>query len=293
MSSDTGAKHPYEITHAFSVNGGHLAWSILAGKKRIENRSFKMRQGWYGLAVTLTARTGIMEDKWYRENYPTEYPGFAAFDNMRGKVVGACYISHSLPHTACALDPHADSSYWVKNIITKVLPFVSGIPVKGNLGAWPLSNLARDEVCVEVRRLLIGGNDVVRLTNAEKEYPEDPTWNGKTGKTYKGVCASSTAVSKARTLLSSKQETKSQASSICGKAKATVAKSVKSTGSCSKVGKNKALVTITPATQPSTESSQSKTPSDANGTRLAYAPKSDKASLHDIRFFFKTEHEII
>lgn len=211
----TGAATPEKITHAFSLSGGHLAWAIATGKKRIENRHVRFRPGWYGFGVTLTAHTGVMDDKWFRDKYTiSHYPGFNAFGNMRGKIIGACYVSHSLPHEQCKDDDYACSSYPIKNIISKVIPFVSGIPARGNFGTWPLAIEARDEVRLAVGRLLAGGDDVILDTDAEKDFPPDPAWNGKTKAVFEGPGEAPKPPRKNKAKVSSKPTAKPQASAI-------------------------------------------------------------------------------
>lgn len=237
----TGAASPGEITHAFSLSGGHLAWAIATGKKRMENRQVRFRPGWYGFGVTQTAHTGVMEDEWYRETYPGPdgYPGFQAFYNMRGKVVGACYVSHSLPHEQCKDDDYASGAYPIKNIISKVIPFTSGIPAKGNFGTWPLSIESRDEVRQELRRLLAGGNDVIYNTNGEKDYPEDPTWNGKAKTPYESYGGQAKAPPKAKAKKSAKSASKAQTSTAPKPAKATVTKQAKPSKTIEKTQRGK------------------------------------------------------
>ena len=223
----TGAATPGEITHAFSLSGGHLAWAIATGKKRIENRKFRVKPGWYGFGVTMTAHTGVMEDKWYREKYPGPdgYPGFQAFYNMRGKIIGACYVSHSLPHSACKDDEYASDNYPIKNIISKVIPFVSGIPARGNFGTWPLSIEARDDVREQVRRLTAGGHtDCILETNAEEDYPEDSAWDGKAAGAYEDDGGQAKAAPKAKAKMSIKSASKAQTGKAPKPAKAPVTK---------------------------------------------------------------------
>ena len=43
--------NPNTVTHAFTLADPTLAWLILNGIKRIENRNFAMRPGWYAVLV--------------------------------------------------------------------------------------------------------------------------------------------------------------------------------------------------------------------------------------------------
>jgi hypothetical protein len=47
---------PSTVTHAFTLADPTLAWLILNGIKRIENRNFAMRPGWYAVHVSQKAR---------------------------------------------------------------------------------------------------------------------------------------------------------------------------------------------------------------------------------------------
>lgn len=220
----TGAASPGEITHAFSLSGGHMAWAIATGKKRMENRKFRIKPGWYGFGVTLTAHTGVLEDKWYREKYrgPNGYPGSQAFENMKGKIVGACYVNHSLPHESCKDDEYAVEMYPIKNIITKVIPLVSVIPARGNFGTWPLSIEARDELRLALGRLLAPGPGVILETNAKEVYPPSESWDNKTKTPYEGDGGQAKATPKAKAKVSTKSAAKAQAGAASKSKKTTV-----------------------------------------------------------------------
>lgn len=179
-STSTGAQTPTQITHGFSLNGGHLAWAILAGKKppkRIENRKFRIAPGWYAVCCTKVCHTGVADDKWYRERYP-DYPGFQTFYSWKGCIVGAAYVSHNLPHEKCKDDPFASDAYPIKNIITKVINLDVSIPCRGNFGTWPLSDEAKEQLGIEIGKHL-QTNSIVE-TGAELVYPRDLDWETKT-----------------------------------------------------------------------------------------------------------------
>ena len=44
-----GAMSPAEVTHAFTLKSGRLSFAVLTGKKRVENRDFRIQPGWYAL----------------------------------------------------------------------------------------------------------------------------------------------------------------------------------------------------------------------------------------------------
>ena len=178
----TGATSPDQITHAFSLNGGHLSWSMLTGKKRIENRNFKLQKGWYAVGLTKLARVGVAEDKEYRDKFP-DYPGFQAFEDLKGCLVGAVYVSHSLPHAACANDFFACANYKIKNIITRTIDLDVAIPCRGNLGTWPICEQAKDQFQQAVRDHLKAGKPITE-TGAEETFPRDVAWEANSKVMY-------------------------------------------------------------------------------------------------------------
>ena len=167
------------ITHAFSLNGAHLAWAVLTGHKIVENRQFRMSPGWYALALTKQAITGVSDDKLYRDTFPS-YPGFQVGASLKGNIVGAVRIGHSLPHAACNDDFFASADYKFKNVTSEYVSFVDWtkpgvgrIPARGNFGAWPLAEATRSTF----RSVLKSVSDAGVLpttTSASKVYPTYP-----------------------------------------------------------------------------------------------------------------------
>lgn len=188
----TGASDPTSITHGFSLNGGHLAWAMITGKKCIENRNFRIGPGWYAIGCTKLAHTGVADDKLYRGKFgggtAGDYPGFQSFSKWKGCLVGAAYVSHSLPHSACETDFFACANYKVKNVITKVIKLKTPIHARGNFGTWPIA----DESCLLFNKAI---QDVLNEspstgilnTGAEGAYPPDPEWQSNTKIVYESA----------------------------------------------------------------------------------------------------------
>ena len=175
-SVNTGAATIHATTHAFSLNGAHLAWAVLTGRKVVENRQFRMAPGWYALALTKQAFTGVADDAAYRGRFPF-YPGFQAGAALKGNIVGAVKISHSLPHAACSDDFFASSDYKFKNVICEYLSFVDWtkpgvgrIPARGNLGAWPMAPETTTAFQSVLESVLQSGV-VPTVTDASHTYP--------------------------------------------------------------------------------------------------------------------------
>jgi len=185
-NTGTGAETPVQITHAFSLNQGHVAWAMLTGKKTIENRKFRMKPGWYGVSLSKVSHTGVAEDKQFRTQYRGDYPGFHSFYNQRGCLIGAVYVSHNLPHSACESDPFACPSYPIKNIITKCINLDVAIPCRGFVGMWPISEDSRDRFRQAIQEHLDAGKEV-QLTGAEERFPPNPNWESSSKVSYEDV----------------------------------------------------------------------------------------------------------
>lgn len=185
VSSDPGpgADDPASITHSFSFNHGHVAWAAVSGKHPLKNGKLRMRRGWYGVGLSPVSHTGVWEDKRFRTRYPDDYPGFQSFYMQRGCLVGAVYVSHSLPHSACESDECACASYPIKNIVTKCINLNVAIPCRVLVGTWPLADDARVQLRDAIREHLQSGH-AIHLTGAEKRFPPDPAWESRSNVAY-------------------------------------------------------------------------------------------------------------
>ena len=153
-----------------------MAWAILTGKKRVENRKFRIAPGWYAVCCTKVCHTGVADDKWYRETFQ-DYPGFQTFNSWKGCIIGVAYVSHNLPHEICKNDVFASGAYPIKNIITKLINLDVCIQCRGNFGTWPLSDEAREQLGIEVGKHLQTHSIVEN--GAEIAYPRDLNWETK------------------------------------------------------------------------------------------------------------------
>ena len=92
------AATPAAVTSAITLRGAQLAYAVLHGAKRVENRHFSMRPGWYALHVG--AKTGCHSSQEPLLQAVAAMPPEAALS--RGAVVGAVRVSHSLPLEDCS-----------------------------------------------------------------------------------------------------------------------------------------------------------------------------------------------
>lgn len=203
-NTGTGAATLTQITHAFSLSNPLLAFLILAGAKTIENRPVRLKPGWYALHVsrrTPKSHIGVAEDREHRTRFAGSYPGFQELMTWCGCVVGAVYVSHSLPHEACKDDPYAVASYPIKNIITKVVRLDAKIADRGNVGAWPLSDEARGPFLAAVDAHLLLNNPIVETDGATK-HPKDLAFQSSASAMYEEshVEAPTKAVAKGKTV---------------------------------------------------------------------------------------------
>ena len=159
MSLSTGADRPEEITHGFVLKGFDLVYSMLGGErddagkiiasKHIENRHGRMAPGWYAVLCGKGTK-GVTKERYdkCKSILPSMFIldwGDANIKHMMGKIVGIVRIAHSLPYELCKDDPWAEGP--VCNVISHAGWFVSGVPCKGNLGAFPIPS----EVLAQVR----------------------------------------------------------------------------------------------------------------------------------------------
>jgi hypothetical protein len=130
----TGARDPTEVTHGFTLNNQAWAWLILHGYKIIENRPFKLQEGWYAVHVGATAHCSIMEE------IPLikEFGMPLVLGLEKGVVHGLCKIGMSVPFVQCEGNRWACVDYKFCNVITEVIPFTTTVKARGNLGVWPL-----------------------------------------------------------------------------------------------------------------------------------------------------------
>jgi len=126
-------------THAFTVQGAQLALAMLTGRKMLENRSFKLRIGWYALHVGCKRDTecGLRAARMYQD-----LPRDQSLEDHFGSIIGLLYISeHRLPSQcngdSWALGPKC-------NVISHSVLFPRPLRQQGRQGIWPLSAEMRE-----------------------------------------------------------------------------------------------------------------------------------------------------
>ena len=112
--------NPNTVTHAFTLADPTLAWLILNGIKRIENRNFAMRPGWYAVHVSQKARVTTEREASLRDMH-TSMPAAAT---MRcGCIHGLCYVRGVMDATVARESPWYDAAYTRANEITAYISF--------------------------------------------------------------------------------------------------------------------------------------------------------------------------
>ncbi len=173
-----GAATPRQVTHAICLNKDILWHAIgpatLANEghiKVIENRGYTMSPGWYGVSLSQSSHTSVMEEIAAREWW-TSYKGPLATE--KGRVLGLIKIGHTLPQSAVVGDEWACPNYKYANIIVDVLPFAEPGPhVSGNLGSWPLPPAVQDKLLVCIAAACDAGR--WRRTYGEELHPPAET----------------------------------------------------------------------------------------------------------------------
>ena len=152
------AATPAAVTSVITLRGAQLAYAVLRGEKRVENRHFSMRPGWYALHVG--AKTGCHSSQEPLLQAVTALPPEAALPH--GVVVGAVRVSHSLPLEDCSdVEPWAFGP--VVNVIDACCRLETPVDAKGALSIWRLDPEAREAVQRQLEQATVADNDVSHL----------------------------------------------------------------------------------------------------------------------------------
>ena len=172
--SKTAARAADRVTHCFTLSDPTLAWLIVNRKKTLENRRFRLGEGWYAVHVGKGATADAEAACRLRRDYP-EMPEPDALP--RGCVYGVCKIVGAMSaaearHSRWYVEPYP----WA-NVIGDVVRFdaPAGRAMSGNLGVVPLKGWA-DEVCAAVRRAVAaqgGGTDEAWLPSEPCRRPPE------------------------------------------------------------------------------------------------------------------------
>ena len=129
LTKCTGAPKPGWVTHAITLAGAELAWAMLAGFKRIENRDFRMSPGWYALHVG--------DKPLSKERFTRFFEGMEGVPTSLTKrvIVGAIKIRDGLP-LATVDDEWAEGP--ICNIIEAFVQLEDPCACKGALSTWPI-----------------------------------------------------------------------------------------------------------------------------------------------------------
>ena len=139
-SKPTAAACVDAVTHGLTLRGAVLTYAILAGIKRVENRSFRMQPGWYVLHTGL--KTSSHESQHALLSTLTNAPPEMSLPH--GSIVGAIEISHALAIEDCAADPWAFGP--VVNVIRSVVRLERPVPHRGALSLWKIDMEVREDV---------------------------------------------------------------------------------------------------------------------------------------------------
>ena len=152
-ASSPAASELAHVTHAITLKGARLSWAILEGHKTIENRTIRLRPGWYVL------HTGKGKDTLQRPQLDALH-GPAEASLPHGAVVGALKVSHSLSLEQCGGDAWATGP--VCNVVAATVELATPVPMNGALGVWPLGADALASARAGLAAADVRVNDVVR-----------------------------------------------------------------------------------------------------------------------------------
>ena len=149
LQERTGADSPHGITHGITLRGAQLTHAILLGHKKVENRHFAMKPGWYALHTGAKASAHESQHALLAAITP-RLPDEMALPHS--SIVGAIRISHALTLEQCA---HAEPWAFgpVVNVIDQYITLERPIPHRGALSVWRVGS----EVVEELRSQLLQG----------------------------------------------------------------------------------------------------------------------------------------
>ena len=127
------ADMPGHVTRALTLKGAQYNWAILNGYKIIENRTWRIKPGWYALHTGLGATTKEVQLR--MRSLVSSIPEERSL--TKGVIVGAVHISHSLDQRECTICPWATGP--VCNIVSDVVVLPTPVPHKGALSCWKIS----------------------------------------------------------------------------------------------------------------------------------------------------------
>lgn len=147
-----------EVHHGITLRGARLTWAVLAGVKRVENRHFRMKPGWYALHTG--AKTSSHESQDPLLNAVEGMPREA--DLPHSCIVGVIEISHSLGLDECvAKEPWAFGP--VVNVIRSVCRLPQPVAHRGALSVWRIDADVREQVLAQLPEAQVFQNDISHL----------------------------------------------------------------------------------------------------------------------------------
>ena len=157
-SGPTGAPSPAEVTHGITLRGAQLTRAILTGDKRVENRHFTMKPGWYALHTG--AKMSSHESQHALLASLRAMPGEASLPHCA--IVGAVQISHALSFDECkGTEPWAFGP--VCNVIQAVATLQRPVAHRGALSLWRIDAAALEDVRSQLSEACVHTNDLSHL----------------------------------------------------------------------------------------------------------------------------------
>ena len=144
---------------------------MLAGVKRVENRHFRMKPGWYALHTG--AKTSSHESQDPLLNAAEGMPREA--DLLALGIVGVIEISHSLGLDECvAKEPWAFGP--VVNVIRSVCRLPQPVAHRGALSVWRIDADVREQVLAQLPEAQVFQNDISHLPLHEGYADATPSY---------------------------------------------------------------------------------------------------------------------
>lgn len=168
------AQCPGEVTHAFTLRGAQLTYAVLNGHKRVENRHFALKPGWYALHTGAKTSSHKSQESLLR-SVPDMAPELSL---PHSAVVGAVCVSHALRIEQCASEPWAFGPF--VNVLSAFCRLETPVLHAGALSVWSLSSEAISAVRMQLAHATIIENDTCHLQPPSYDYSGEVSGGGGT-----------------------------------------------------------------------------------------------------------------
>lgn len=155
------ARDPQVPENALTLCGTQLCWSVLHRKKTLENRSWRLKPGWYALHCSSTAYGVNRLTPKQKSSCGKDLPEEEALQHYRGQLLGVFRIGERWTYEQCKKDCWAvrqeskkHGTSWCHEIAEVVNLSAAPLKATGTQLTWKLPRAVRVKLAHRMRRQL-------------------------------------------------------------------------------------------------------------------------------------------